>query len=37
MDTSTFTLHRQAFIFNGSMNSSNKGMGSLLDLITEFL
>ena len=34
MDTSTFVLHRQAFIFNGSMN---KNMGSFLDLITEFL
>jgi len=34
METSTFILHRQAFIFNGSMN---KNMGSFLDLITEFL
>lgn len=34
METSPFILHRQAFIFNGSMN---KNMGSFLDLITEFL
>ncbi|MFA7340708.1 MAG: ATP-dependent Clp protease proteolytic subunit [Candidatus Obscuribacterales bacterium] len=34
MDTPTFVLHRQAFVFNGSMS---KNMGSFLDLITEFL
>jgi ATP-dependent protease ClpP protease subunit len=34
METSNFTLHRTAFIFNGSMN---KNMGSLLDFVTDFL